>query len=576
MLRTLTRARAAWASTAVLTLLVLLSHAPIAGAFNPPYTAPTWYYAFDDFEGIFSPPPAWQTVLGTWSVAGGTYNSTAAVSTAVTTIFDYPDYWYGGPVDNLLFGDYRLYARMLNQSAAGSTVGLVYGYKDPANYREAVFSANTASLRVVVDGVATTVASARYQGGGQGVWFDVELIVDAGTSTVRIKGIDLLTRVATPVEGLGQVGLSTHNALAKFDNFSIEVPVGERPFQEDFDNGTSQHLTALAGQWSAAAGTYNSGTVQQTSIALTPASGDLYVMENFALRTRMLNPYGASGNLVGIVFNYRDSGNYDEVVFSPTGIARINQVVDGTLETLATATYGGHRNEWFDVTFYMQFTGVSVAVNGKMLFEHAANPTMIPDGYLGLITHWAPGKFDDMWFGYTDPPPLSEGFDAGLPSGWSLNGTWSANQGILDASTVAVTASATAPGSAPRDYVLRARMLNQYGASGNLVGLMYQGSASQGKGDRFEVVFAPTGQAYLDKYIQGVRYRIATATHNIPRNTWFDVELTRSGPDTTVKVNGVTVFNHVPQGQLPSGTFGLVTHWAKARFDNVSMSPLPD
>lgn len=183
------------------------------------------------------------------------------------------------------------------------------------------------------------------------------------------------------------------------------------------------------------------------------------------------------------------------------------------------------------------------AIRLKLLFDHVPNPTFTPEGSLGLITHWAPGKFDDVWFGYTDILP--------------------------------VTGSAAAPASAPRDCVLRARMLDLYGASGNLVGLVYQGSANQGKGDRFEVVFAATGQAYLDKYSQGVRYRTATATHSIPRNTWFNVELTRSGPDTTVKANGVTLFNHVPQGQLPSGSFGLVTHWAKARFDNLSLSPLP-
>ncbi len=559
--------------------ILLLSHAPRAGAINPPYVAPTWFYLSDSFGD--DPRASWQTVLGTWSVAGGTYNSSAVLSTALTTIYDYPDWWFSGPVTAVPFGDYRLTASMLNQSGGSSTVGLVYGYQDAANYREVIFSASgTASLRLVVNGVATTVASSRYPGSGQNVWFNAVLIVDAGTSTVKVNGVEILTRVATPNLLTGQAGFSTHNALAKFDNFGIETPVDLQPFQESFTGGTPQNLTPYAGQWSVAGGTYNSGTVQRTSVTLTPLSTQQpYGPEEFVLRARMLNPYGASGNLVGLVFAFQGDA-YDEVVFSPTGVARLNHVAGNTITTVATATYGGRRNEWFDVTLYIQNAGISVAVNGQLVFDHVAGFGHAEGPFfqapLGLVTHWAPGRFDDVMFGYTAALPIVEGFSAGLPAGWSVSGSWNTNQGILDATTVVATASATAPQSMQTNYVLRARMLNQYGASGNLVGLMYEGSAgSQGKGDRYEVVFAPTGQAYLDKYVQGVRSRIATATHSIGPNTWFNVELTRNGLYTTVRVNGVTLFDRVLQAHLPSGSFGFITHWAKARFDNLSLTPLP-
>jgi hypothetical protein len=42
-----------------------------------------------------------------------------------------------------------------------------------------------------------------------------------------------------------------------------------------------------------------------------------------------------------------------------------------------------------------------------------------------------------------------------------------------------------------------------------------------------------------------------------------------------VRVNGVTLFDRVLQAHLPSGSFGFVTHWTKARFDSVSLSDLP-
>jgi hypothetical protein len=51
----------------------------------------------------------------------------------------------------------------------------------------------------------------------------------------------------------------------------------------------------------------------------------------------------------------------------------------------------------------------------------------------------------------------------------------------------------TSPWRRATDYRYRARMLNQWGASGLVYN--YQGADDLGTGDRYEVVFAPTGQA---------------------------------------------------------------------------------
>jgi hypothetical protein len=556
-------------------LAATLCSASTSEAMIPDFGPPTIFFLSEPFNTPGPPPADWQAVLGTWSVAGGTYNS-AVANTALTTIFEYPSLSVAQPPDpNLRFNNYRVHARMMNQSAdAGSVVGLVYQYQDSANYYEAIFSpTGTASVRRMVNGDIVLLASASYQGGAQGIWFDAEVAWDAGRSTVKVNGIEVL-KTTTQIEMFGQVGLSTHLAQARFDNFSIEVPIGTQPFREDFNNGQSQNVTAALGQWSAANGTFNNTTVQQTSVALTPVVANLFDTNVISLRARMLNPYGASGNRVGIVFNYQGAGDYDEVVFAPDGVARINEVHAGTVQNIATAASAARRNAFFDVTFAMNFTNISVWVDGKQVFDDVqTNSGGFPDGAVGLITHWAPGRFDDVWFDYSPFHPFTEGFDAGLPSDWTArSGTWSANSGTLDATSVEATDILTIPNGALTDYTYRARLLNRYGASGNLVGLVYNYQSGLGAGDRYEVVFAPTGQAYLDKFIEGVRYRVATATHTIPRNTFFTVELIRSGINTTVKANGVTLFNRVPQAQLPAGQPGVVTHWALARFDDFSFT----
>jgi hypothetical protein len=37
----------------------------------------------------------------------------------------------------------------------------------------------------------------------------------------------------------------------------------------------------------------------------------------------------------------------------------------------------------------------------------------------------------------------------------------------------------------------------------------------------------------------------------------------------------VTVFDKVPQGELPFGDVGVVAHWSKGRFDNWSVKDAP-
>ena len=125
------------------------------------------------------------------------------------------------------------------------------------------------------------------------------------------------------------------------------------------------------------------------------------------------------------------------------------------------------------------------------------------------------------------------------------------------------------------ERVHSARLLNEFGASGNLVGLIYnyqERADTFYAGDYFDIVFSPTGIMQLNKFIQGVRYPVRTLTHNIPRNTWFDVQVIRAGIFTTVRFNGATVLTLEPQGELRGGSSGVVTHWARGRVDNVSLT----
>lgn len=291
----------------------------------------------------------------------------------------------------------------------------------------------------------------------------------------------------------------------------------------------------------------------------------------------MLNPYGASGNLIGIVFNYRTI-DYTEVVFSPTGVVKLNRFENGTPHTVATANFSTQRNVAFEVSIENGPDHFAVIVNGKRFFENVIifdiNPEQFPAGQVGLITHWSPGRFDNVEFHHDFFVPCSESFDhESFPSS-IISGTWDVNGGTLNSTAVGVSDIFEEFCSAGNS-VYSARLRNEFGASGNLVGLIFnyqQGSFFAG--DYNEVTFSPTGVVQLNKFIQGVRYPIASGAYNVPRNTWFNVRVVRNATRTSIRVNGTPVIQGAVQAQLRGGNVGAITHWTKGHFDDLSVTEL--
>jgi hypothetical protein len=570
-----------------LAMLAVTHWAPAADRGPPNHSIYT-----ETFDSNANVPGFWQPQSGSWSVTGGTYSSNRTPA-SIATMYQYPPL----PGDLPRFGVYPLFdfeVRLRTPTTQNGSVGVVFSFRNIVNYSEILFAANgSMEVRDINNGVPRVRATGDSLGFGLNEWIDVKLTrrsvrLTATNSmildTIWLNGDPVLRDVFQ--DGNGDVGVIAYDAPATVDHVLLSVPAGDQPFRDDFDDGFFNAWRDFAevsrGQWTAANGTFNSATVQQTSVAVLPASSGSGSTA-FTLRARMLNPYGAKGNQVGIIFNYQPFfGRYHELVFLPNGVARVNSVSNGIVTTLASASYPGRPNVGFDVVMQME-SHLDVGVNGRSLF---AGIETHDSGGVGLLTHWAPGRFDNVRLDLFITTPLSENFSAGLPQSATRVGTWNTNGGTLNATSVGATDLVTFGCACWKsDYVYRGRLLNEYGARGNLVGLIYsyQEPTDPAAGDYYEVVFAPTGQAHLNKIVNGVRYRMASAAHNVPHNTWFDVELIRSSLDTmhtdgsintTVKVNGRTIFTRVPQGQFGFGRVGVITHWARGRFDNLSIKPL--
>jgi hypothetical protein len=564
------------------------------------------FTAGEDFKPLLA-------VSGTWVGSGGTFNSTSA-TTAIATIPSYePRTAFEDDLKEISTGQFWFRARMLNQRSGSSTrVGIVYQYQDPDNFYEVSFSpGGSVFVRDVSNGVARTVATGTYSGGGQNKWFDVRIEWTATETIVWVNGLPVVRGIKQDGRTHGRVGVITRQTTAKFDRLLVTRAWGDQPFRESFSAGVPS-WSVIRGNWSVVNGVYQNSAVQLGSITLLPIVVGIDNSSQttaFTVRARMLNPYGGSGNRMGFVYKYplpNVGGNhYGEIVFGADGIARVNDVEtfgnpDGTQGVAVTesarAPYPGGRNQWFDVEFSGEalispmenHDVINVSVNGTPVFTDL-EVGQVWEGSIGLVTNWTPGRFDDVWFNHGGPPRLVTETFANDRSWAAHRGTWDVQGGVLNDRTVAERDIAYMKFlGAETDYNLRARMLNPYSGPGNRIGLIF--SFDSLSGDYYEVVFAPTGQAYLNKFIQGQLTQVAAGTHTaLGSNVWFNVELIRRGPHSTVKVNNRIVFENVPTAQLdgigsgprfgPEGIrsgLGLISHWAPARFDDLQLQDFLD
>lgn len=538
---------------------------------------------------------AWIIASGNWQVvdqsAGGRFSSTGTNAASIAFVAEYKtrnrdDTWPN--IGETCFVEAVI---QLQGTASNARAGVVFSFSDAGNFNEVTFfKTGVAQLRRTEGGVFATVASAPFTSPGLGKWMHVSVGRTNERTTVKVDGVvvfDNVPQAGFPGATFQRAGLIARNGPALFDSFDADSLGTKLPVIEDFNDGGSM-LGASPGSWALQSNMWVNTEAESTAISSSPLQ-DLWFDPQaldipYTIKVRMLNQFGGAGNRVGLVWMGLDGhpGNYEEVVFSPTGQASINDVRNGVRTLVASAPYaGGGKNQWFEIEVAYD-SGISesrghINVNGVTVFDR---PISLFTGNPGLITHWTQAKFDDFRAVIGVFQAFSDFPDTRTPNGplgsfFNDNLDWTLQNGAVRNEVVAKTSRALLKaGSTLNDIDYRARMVNHYRSAGNLVGFAY---GISGKIDQYyEVVFSPTGVAQLNRALAGVTTRVATASYaGGGAHQWFDVRLTQRNQRTTVEVNGVPVFQDVFQPDAVEGALGFITHWASAEFDEVSLQELP-
>jgi hypothetical protein len=565
--------RAGSACSWLISLLALMAApAASAGEFDPSYDSDF------SFPGTLD---RWSITSGNWQLANNELRNTSTIPLSIATV---PEYHTPFFAIDAIGGDLSLDVYFaIGSSAASARVGAVFEFTDSSNFHEVTLSpAGSVQLRTRIAGITSIIATATTTAPGANKWVHLKLVRANHRTTVRIDGVRVFDHVLQDGLQSADIGLLTRNTSARFDDLDARSYPAQIPTIEDFDDGVATSWTPLSGVWSAQSKAYVNTAVIHTAITQIPlqsfwdADGSPFEIP-YTFKARMLNPYGGSGNLVGLAW-VSSADNYTEAVFSPRGVASLNEVRSGVRTTVETAQYvGGGPNKWFEVeieqdpTLPPEFSVGRIKVNGVVVFNTA--PSIPGSGVLSLITHWAPGRFDDVRAAPDFFRSISANFD-GDPA-HEFRG-WQQGNGMYNSSAVVASNLALIDDSYSwhelHDIDLRAKMINRFGNAGNLVGITYGMRASV----YYEVVFSPTGVAQLRKVVKGAPIAIATASYEGGgRNQWFDAQLTQIGERTTVRVNGVPVFLNVPQPDALGGGLGFVAHWTNASIDDVQFQQVP-
>ena len=371
--------------------------------------------------------------------------------------------------------------------------------------------------------------------------------------------------------------------LALFTPFTVGFAAN---YLETFDDNLAQGWSGVAGTWQVSDGTVSGSAGGPAGIAVY--TGGNWATD-FLYQVRVRNDFTNYGNRAGAVYNYQDPANYYAVQFSPVAppgdppgpTAYLNRVTGGTTVTLQRAPFsGGESGVWFDVDVIRSGTGTTVKVNGVTVFNNVTQ-SELGAGEIGLITQDTNAQFDNVVLTETDSAaPLSENFDDGLANGWTMaSGRWAIEGGgyrsdTLGSQDVAIYLG----GSWATDFLYKARVRNDFTSYGNQAGVIYN---YQDSANYYAVQFSPVAPpgdppgptAYLNRVTGGTTVTLQRAPFSGgATGIWFDVDVIRSGTSTTVKVNGVTIFDSATQSELGTGRVGLITTFTDAIFDNIGLT----
>jgi hypothetical protein len=345
-------------------------------------------------------------------------------------------------------------------------------------------------------------------------------------------------------------------------------------------------FTAPPARWVNTAGAWTTQSGHYANTANTAFTSSVYtgqtLQPTFTIEADLFSGFNASGNALGLLFNYQNNSNFYELRFSATGTVTLNKVVNGVRTMLQTGRYSVPPRTWFHVSVVRAFTAFSsINVDDVPVMSTVVDDDLF-DGRAGVFASWNLARFDNFsieqrrnWSGETFVQ-----FDNGPGPFEPVAGDWVASDGGYRNTSNQAAAISLAGTPDAADYTVDARIRLQWTASGNRGGLVYDYADAQNY--RAALISARTANApgtlEVIEIKNGVRQVVARSTDvTLAGGQWGEVSVSRIDNVTQVRATGIprpgepvgTPVSQLTLAQPAMGSqVGVIASWNLVRFDD--------
>jgi hypothetical protein len=341
--------------------------------------------------------------------------------------------------------------------------------------------------------------------------------------------------------------------------------------QDDFEDGNAADWTPAAGSSFTVVTSSGSRVLRQSSVAGGETGATLALDWTDQAIHADITPraFNGANRWFGLAARKLDAANYYYVTLRSSNVVELKKIVNGTYETLASATLPITLNRTYRVTLEAVGNLIRALVDGEVVAQ--AHDSSLSHGAAGVQMYRTSTDFDNV---VVSPSPLTTLFEEENPfnlGSWDLgeNHSWvvvaEGATRVYEQTAIETSTPRAITGVDADDQTITARArAMSFGSSPNA----WFGLIARYVDDLnyYYVTVRKGNTISLRKLVNGAIHVFDTASLTVTQGSWYELRLETVGDHLRVYVGDDLVLEAVDAQPIEAGRYGMMTFRTVARF----------